>query len=161
MNHSKAILMILAVVVVISGCVPTMMEKEVPAPVAENIGDRFTSSAPESANFKDIRVWSEKYRELSEDNKLLKKRNDELTTDNKRLMGRFDVFRANLELAEKELSDANEMLIEMRKELDGWKTNVIGFREEINYVHKEQLKALVKILKLLGAEYEDPTQEQQ
>jgi len=70
-------------------------------------------------------------------------------------MERFDVMRVNLKTAETELSDANELLIEMRKELDSWKTNVLGFREESNYVHKEQLKALVKILKLLGAEYND------
>ena len=61
----------------------------------------------------------------------------------------------NLKTAEKELSDANELLIEMRKELNSWKTNVLGFRDESNYIHKEQLKALVKILKLLGAEYDD------
>ena len=61
-------------------------------------------------------------------------------------------MKLNLETAEKELADANEMLIEMRKELDNWKTNVLSFREESNYIHKEQLKALVKILKLLGAE---------
>ena len=36
---------------------------------------------------------------------------------------------------------------------DGWKMNVLGFREEANHVHKEQLQALVKIMKLMGAEY--------
>ncbi len=158
MNHLKASLVTLTVIVM-SGCNPAFIDKEIPEPVAQGIGSKFISSAPEDANFKDVRVWVEKHKQLSKQNEQLKKLNDELVTDNKRLMGRFDAMQANLEVAEKELSDANEMLIEMRKELDGWKADVLGFREEINYVHKEQLKALVKVLKLLGAEYNDSKQE--
>jgi septal ring factor EnvC (AmiA/AmiB activator) len=155
MNHLKAMFVTITVAVVMSGCVPTVTENKIPEPVAEDTGLRYTSDAPKEASFKDVRAWAEKYKQISKQNEQLKKQNQELTTDNTRLVKRFDTMRASLEETEGELSDANDMLIEMRKELDGWKANVLGFREESNYVHKEQLKALVKILKLLGAEYDD------
>jgi hypothetical protein len=78
---------------------------------------------------------------------------DDLTTENDRLIKRYEIMKDNLGQTEKELAEANDMLIEMRIELNKWKDNVLGFREEINFAHKEQIKALVKILKLMGAEY--------
>jgi hypothetical protein len=155
MNHLKAILLTLTVIVVMAGCGRRLSNKAVPKPVAKDIGSRFTSSNPNESKFKDFRVLAQKNQAIGKQNANLKKRNDELVADNKRLMKRFDAMQSNLNIAEKELMDANEMLIEMRKELDGWKANVLGFREESNYVHKEQVKALVKILKLLGAEYKE------
>jgi len=163
----KTILILTAIAIVQGGCninvpeeiVPNAFTKQqkavAPDPVVSNNSNRYISNASNDNSFDDARGWAIKYKELKEQNDQLKKRNGELTTDNTRLMERFDVMRVNIKTAETELSDANELLIEMRKELDSWKTNVLGFREESNYVHKEQLKALVKILKLLGAEYND------
>jgi hypothetical protein len=37
-------------------------------------------------------------------------------------------------------------------ELNNWKTDVIGFREEIRAADRAQLEALLKILKVLGGE---------
>jgi len=99
------------------------------------------------------RQWAQKNEELTRQLAQLKEKNTELYDDNKRLRDRHKMMTEDLERTEKELTEANELLIEMRKELDGWKTNVLGFREEINHVHKEQLQALIKIMKLLGAEY--------
>lgn len=172
MNLIKAALLALTLIaIILSGCnvnipkeiIPDsfeekFLEADTPNPVPNDSRKRFTSSAPEDSNFENIRGWAEKYKDIKDQNVQLRKRNDELVVDNKRLMDRFESMNSNLELTEKELTDANEMLIEMRKELDNWKMNVLGFREESNYVHKEQLKALVKILKLLGAEFDDADQ---
>ena len=168
MNQIKKTFLVLSLVtIVLSGCNINVPEGIVPEtftgtkkpdpiePVAIDSRNRFTSNAGIDGSFEDVRSWTEKYKELKSKNVNLKKLNDELSTDNKRLMKRFDAMNANLKITEKELSDANELLIEMRKELDGWKANVLGYREDINEVHKEQLMALIKILKLLGAEYDD------
>lgn len=61
-------------------------------------------------------------------------------------------LKSQLELAHKELSEANQMLVDMRRELEGWKTNVLGFREEMREAQKSQMEALRKVLILLGAE---------
>ena len=54
----------------------------------------------------------------------------------------------------KELTQANELLIEMRIELNNWKTNILGFRDEIRDTEKAQFEALLKILEVLGGEIE-------
>ena len=167
-NIKKTILLLSLVIIVLSGCNINVPEDMLPDtftasnkkanssdPVPKDNRKRFTSSTADNSSYEEARDWAVKFKELKAKSVQLKKYNSELTADNKRLAKRFDSMRANLEITEQELSDANDMLIEQRKELVNWKTNVLGFREESNYVHKEQLKALVKILKLLGAEYED------
>ena len=162
----------MAVTIVLSGCnvnIPDEMIPEAfaestrntkqPAPVAVSNSKRFGSNVDNESRYEDDRNWAVKNKELKSQNVHLKRLNDELAKDNERLVKRFDAMKVNLETAEKELTDANEMLIEMRKELDGWKTDVLSFRKESNYVHKEQLKALVRIRKLLGAEEFDSEEE--
>jgi len=173
MNYlKKTFLVLTAVTIVLSGCnvnipdemvpggfVEPVRNPKQPAPVAVSNKKRFVSNVDNESRYEDVRSWAEKNKELKSQNAHLKKLNDELATDNVRLNKRFDAMKANLETAEKELTDANEMLIEMRKELDGWKIDVLSFRKETNYVHKEQLKALVRIMKLLGAEEFDSEEE--
>ena len=129
-------------------------EPEIPEPVAESSSNKYTGGMGGENDFESARVWAQKHRKLTEQYKSLQKENDKLKEDNKRLIRRAELSMKSLKRTEQELEEANELLIEMRKELDGWKTNVLGFREEINFVHKEQLEALEKILKLLGYEYE-------
>ncbi|MCF7954401.1 MAG: hypothetical protein K9M75_01230 [Phycisphaerae bacterium] len=166
MNYMKKTFLVLtAVTIVLSGCnvnIPDEMVPEAfieptqnakqPGPVAVSDKKRFTSNVDNESRYDDIRSWAEKNKELKSENTHLKKLNDELAADNERLVKRFDSMKANLETAEKELADANQMLIEMTKDLANWKADVLSFREESNYVHKEQLKALVRIMILLGAE---------
>ena len=59
---------------------------------------------------------------------------------------------SKLEQAEKELSEANDLLVAMQRSLDNWKKDVLGFREEMRQAEEAQMKALVKVLSLLGAE---------
>jgi len=51
-----------------------------------------------------------------------------------------------------ELSEANEMLLVLRKELDQWKSDVLGFRDEMRKAQSAELRALRQVLKILGAE---------
>src|SRR4030042_255070 len=52
----------------------------------------------------------------------------------------------------KERGEANDLLTEMRVELNNWQANVIGFRDEMRDADKAQLEALLKILQVLGGE---------
>ena len=50
-----------------------------------------------------------------------------------------------------ELAEANKLLVEVRQEVQKWKTNVLGFRDEIRKANQVQLEALAKVLTLVGA----------
>ena len=77
--------------------------------------------------------------------------------ENRALAAKVTRLELKLEQAEKELSEANELLVEMQRSLDDWKKDVLGFREEMRQSAEAQMKALVKVLSLLGAE---PTEEE-
>jgi hypothetical protein len=49
----------------------------------------------------------------------------------------------------------------MRIELNNWKTNIIGFRDEMRDADKTQLQALLRILKALGGEVSPEVSRQQ
>lgn len=40
----------------------------------------------------------------------------------------------------------------MKIELNGWKSNILGFRDEMRNADKAQLQALMRILEALGGE---------
>ena len=54
--------------------------------------------------------------------------------------------------AKNELTDATDFMEAQQLELTRWKKDVIGFRDEIRQSQAAQLRALIKVLKLLGAE---------
>ena len=57
-----------------------------------------------------------------------------------------------LAAAQKELKDANALLIEMRQELTKWKTDILGFRSEMKEAQQAQLVMLTRVLKVLGSD---------
>jgi hypothetical protein len=57
-----------------------------------------------------------------------------------------------LQQTQKELNEANEIMISMRAELNKWKQDVLGFRDEMRSAEKAQLEALLKIMKVLGGD---------
>ncbi len=59
-------------------------------------------------------------------------------------------LKTQLAVAQRELSDANDLLREMRQGLDKWKSDVLGFRQEMRSAQKAELDAMIKILTLLG-----------
>jgi hypothetical protein len=50
------------------------------------------------------------------------------------------------------LSEANGLLIEMRVELNNWKSDILGFRDEMRNAETAQLETLLRILKVLGGQ---------
>jgi len=98
---------------------------------------------------------SEKYAKLTEEKARLEQENAKLREENKRLADEFTGCKAQLNQAKKELAEANDLLVEMRIELNNWKTNILGFRDEMRDADKAQLEALMKILKVLGGELKD------
>ena len=47
-------------------------------------------------------------------------------------------------------------MLQTRIELNNWKNDVLGFRGEMQDAQKAQLEALLKILKLMGGEVNQP-----
>lgn len=95
---------------------------------------------------------SKKYAAVSEELSQLKVEKQALTEENRKIKQQVAVLRAEAEQAKKELAEANDLLIEMRVELNNWKADVLGFREEMRQADKVQLETLLKILEVLGGE---------
>ena len=105
---------------------------------------------------------SQKYAKLSEETANLRQENKNLMLDNQKFIEQLDNLKVQLNQSQKELDQANDLLIEMRIELNNWKTNILGFRDEMRNADSAQLEALLKILNVLGAETKtEPTQNQQ
>jgi chromosome segregation ATPase len=99
---------------------------------------------------------SDKYAKLSEETSMLRQQKQNLDVENQQLKEQSQSCRSQLEQAQKELGEVNDLLVEMRVELNNWKQDVLGFRDEMRDAEKAQLEALLKILKLLGAETNQP-----
>jgi len=95
---------------------------------------------------------TEKYAKLTEEVVSLRQEKLQLAAENQQL--KKDMTGVNLQLnqAQKELADANILLREMVIELNNWKSNVMGFRDEMRDADKAQIEALLKILQALGGD---------
>jgi chromosome segregation ATPase len=95
---------------------------------------------------------SEKYANALEEASYLREQNSHLTKQNSELNSRLDAADVKLSQTEQELKEANDMLIDMRIELNNWKMDVLSFRDEMRKADKAELQALLEILKTLGGE---------
>jgi hypothetical protein len=119
----------------------------------DSVARRFKESASEGPTAVESAIeLSQKYAKLSEEAAVLRRQNVDLVAENRRLKEHTGALEARLQEAQKELTEANDLLREMLIELNNWKTDVIGFREEIRAADRAQLEALLKILKVLGGE---------
>ncbi len=100
-------------------------------------------------------VWSQKYEELLKKQQEHSQKYQELFLENSDLKQRLEKTQAELSATKKELDEANIFLQDMHRELTQWKADVLGFREEIRGAESAQMQALVRILKVLGAESAD------
>ncbi len=100
---------------------------------------------------------SEKYANLSEQAVTIKQENQRLAAENEELKRQIAADEARLKQTQKELAEANQLLIEMLTELNNWKTNILGFRGEMREAAKAELEALLKVLEILGGEAEAGT----
>jgi len=97
---------------------------------------------------------SQKYASLSDQTVVLREENQRLKTENENLRQQVAGLEARLKQTQKELSEANDLLIEMLTELNTWKSNILGFRGEMRDAAKAQLEALLKVLEILGGKVE-------
>jgi len=95
---------------------------------------------------------SQKYAKLSAKDAVLQQEKQDLITKNIQLKDQNAALRTELQQTQKELTEANDLMIEMRIELNNWKTNILGFRDEMRDADSAQLQALLRILKVLGGE---------
>jgi chromosome segregation ATPase len=95
---------------------------------------------------------SEKCSKLTAETTELQKQNENLQQEKQLLSSKLQQTKAELERTQKELSQANDLIMETRVELNDWKSDVLGFREEMRQADIAQLQALKKIVELLGGE---------
>ncbi len=95
---------------------------------------------------------SKKHVILSEQATALRQQNRELFVQKQQLKDQVVALETQLRQTQKELTEANDLLITMRIELNNWKVDILGFRDEIRGAETAQLEALLKILKVLGGE---------
>ena len=125
---------------------PTVSQREGTDPT------RFQNPATGQSALDSAIELSKKFAALSEDMTALQLQKEKLAVENSELKEQIARILPEAEQARKELSEANDLLVEMRIELNNWKTDVLGFREEIREADKIQLEALLKILRVLGGE---------
>ena len=114
---------------------------------------RFQQTEPQGTTVVETAMeLSKKYAKLSEEAAKLRAENQNLITQNNLLEEKLAVSNTQLRQTQKEISEANDLLMQMRIELNNWKVNVLGFREEMRQADKAQLETLLKILKVLGGE---------
>ncbi|HUV65094.1 MAG TPA: hypothetical protein VMW24_14450 [Sedimentisphaerales bacterium] len=120
---------------------------------SENVAKRFQEPDSRGGTAVESAIeLSEKYASLSEEAATLRQQNQELTNKNQQLNDQTAALDAQIQQAQKELAEANDLLIEMRIELNSWKSNILGFRDEMREAETAQLEALLKILKVLGGQ---------
>lgn len=129
-----------------------------PAPSQREISDptRFKNVAAGQSALDEAIELSKKFATLSEEMVRLQAEKERLAVENNNLKEQIAKLGPEAEQARKELAEANDLLVEMRIELNNWKSNVLGFREELREADRIQLEALLKILRVLGGE-EMPT----
>lgn len=124
-----------------------------PTPQRQNADPgRFQTSAQGQSALDEAIELSKKFAALSEKMAGLQAEKEQLAVENSQLKEQIAKLKPEAERARKELAEANDLLVEMRLELNNWKSDVLGFREEIREADKIQLEALLKILRVLGGE---------
>lgn len=116
---------------------------------------RFQSTPPSGRTAVESAIeLSQKYASLSDQTVTLRQENQRLKTENENLQQQVTTLEARLKQTQKELSEANDLLIEMLSDLNTWKSNILGFRGEMRDAAKAQLEALLKVLEILGGKVE-------
>ena len=110
------------------------------------------SSSQGSTTVESALELSEKYAILSAETNMLRQNNQSLTLENQKLKEQLVTIQKQLQQTQNELNEANEIMISMRAELNNWKKDVLGFRDEMRNAEKAQIEALLKIMKVLGGD---------
>jgi outer membrane murein-binding lipoprotein Lpp len=119
----------------------------------DSIANRFQRPASEGTTVVESAMkLSEEYTRLTKEATVLRQQNEEFIVKNRQLNEQVVSLEDQLQQAQKELAQANNLLIEMRLELNNWKADILGFREEMRNAETAQLETLLRILKVLGGQ---------
>jgi DNA repair exonuclease SbcCD ATPase subunit len=119
----------------------------------DSIAKRFQEPDPEGPTVVESAMkLSGEYSRLSQEAALLQQQNENLIAKNRQLNEQVVSLGDQLQQTQKELAEANSLLIEMRVELNNWKADILGFREEMRNAETAQLETLLRILKVLGGQ---------
>ena len=130
---------------------------DTPPSQSNSTAARFSSAGTQEPTAVESAIaLSDKYAKLSEEASALRQQKQNLDTENQRLKDELQSCRSRLEQTQKDLTEANDLLVEMRVELNNWKNDVLGYRDEMRDAEKAQLEALLKLLKLMGGEVNQP-----
>ncbi len=141
----------------LSGCTtpPKSPNATTGGPPAETTAKRFQDTSLEGRTAVESALeLSEKYAKLSDQTATLRQENQRLTTENDNFRQQIASLEVKLKQTQKELGEANDLLIEMLTELNNWKSNILGFRGEMRQAAQAQLEALLKVLEILGGQAE-------
>lgn len=118
-----------------------------------DVSKRFQDTAPIGQTAVDSALeLSKKNTELFEKMTTQQQEILQLTAENRQLKEQVAVLDPELKQARKELNEANDLLIEMRIELNNWKSNILGYRQEMRDANTAQMEILLKIAQAMGAE---------
>ncbi len=163
-TNKKTILILISLmpIFLLSNCVSVQEPSKVAArpdsteiQQSASVAKRFQESASPIQNptvVASAMELSKKHVILSEQTAVLREQNKELIVQKQQLKDQVVALEAQLQQTQKELNEANDLLITMRIELNNWKVDILGFRNEIRNAETAQLEALLKILKVLGGE---------
>ncbi|MBN1554642.1 MAG: hypothetical protein JXA11_07845 [Phycisphaerae bacterium] len=96
--------------------------------------------------------WADKYAKATQELLYANKRIGELEEDKEKLQTQIAQLKSDLSAYQRELTDANAMLNDMKKDLKEWRQNVLGIRKEFIASQNAILHSQYKILELLGGE---------
>ncbi len=160
------ILIIACIVTALAGC--NVIEERIiyesaePAPSAapprtaqhnaEIIERRFAAPENQADAVQSAVAWAKKYEEATQKNMELQEKHNAMFMENTEIKRQLEITKMDLERTQQELKEANAFLQEMHVELNKWKADVLGFREEMRQAQKAQLEALSRVLQILGAE---------
>ncbi|MHC5060378.1 MAG: hypothetical protein ACYTFK_04755 [Planctomycetota bacterium] len=157
---------LLALTIMLTGCTlvdepiafqvgPAQHLQMAPPPVAqtESVEQQFTESQEDSTDaVQSAIMWSQKYDELLKTTEKLREEKNTLSLENTNLKYQLKEVQTELDRTKAELADANNFLHQMQAELVKWKSDVLGFRDEMRNAQTAQLAALKRVLRILGAE---------
>ena len=125
---------------------------------SDAVGNRFQEPASQGQTPVESAIeLSQKYARLSKEAVFMQQQNKDLITENRLFKDQNTALKAQLQQTQKELTEANDLMIEMRIELNNWQNNILGFRDEIRDAESAQLQALLRILKILGGDIKAET----
>ena len=155
-----SLLILFVMIFLLSGCSPTQQPAELAVNSGEgelqqndSIANRFQQQDPQSPTVVESAMkLSSEYSRLTQEAALLRQQNEDLIAKNRQLNEQAVSLEAQLRQTQKELTQANDLLIEMRIELNNWKSDILGFRDEMRNAETAQLETLLRILKILGGQ---------